>query len=94
MRTLLFTAWLGNAIDMVSTLYLVNMGFIEANPVMRRVLEYPAVFVLVKLGAMTALVFWLWHRRQDRHAIPLATFAAVVYGAIAVYYLWFFTKVL
>ena len=89
MRTLLITAWLGNAIDMVSTLYLVNRGFVEANPVIRRVLEYPALFVLVKLGAMTALVFWLWHRREDRHAKPLATIAAAVYGLIAVYYiLW------
>jgi hypothetical protein len=90
MKSLLFTAWIGNAIDMVSTLHLTKNGFVEANPVMRRVLEYPAAFVLVKLGTMTALVFWLWHRRQDRHAKPLATIAAVVYGAISVYYLWFF----
>jgi len=92
MKILLFTAWTGNAIDMASTVYLANHGFVEANPAMGWLLNFPVLFVPVKLGAMTALLRWLWHNREDRHAKPLAALAAAVYGAIAVYYAVLFAR--
>lgn len=91
MRTLLTIAFLGNLIDTAATLYLSSLGYIEANPVMAWLLQWPAVFAGVKIGAMTAVVWWLWKRRGDRNATLAATVAAMVYGAVSVYYIVFFT---
>ena len=91
MTTLLTLAFLGNRIDTAATLYLSSLGYIEANPVMAWLLQCPAVFAGVKIGAMTAVVWWLWKRRGDRNAALAATAAAMVYGAVGVYYIVFFT---
>ena len=90
-KALLLTACLGNLIDTAATLYLSSLGYIEANPVMAWLLRWPAVFAGVKIGAMTAVVWWIWKRRGDRYAAPAATVAAMVYGAVSVYYIVFFT---
>lgn len=90
MTALLTIAFLGNLIDTAATLYLLSLGYIEANPVMAWLLRWPAVFAGVKIGAMTAVLWWLWKRRGDRNAALAATVAAVVYGAVSVYYgVWF-----
>lgn len=91
MRTRLTIAFLGNLIDTAATLYLSGLGYMEANPVMAWLLRWPAVFAGVKIGAMTAVVWWLWKRRGDRYAALAATVAAMVYGAVSVYYIVFFT---
>lgn len=91
MRTRLTIAFLGNLIDTAATLYLSSLGYIEANPVMAWLLRWPAAFVGVKIGAMTAVVWWLWKRRGDRNAALAATVAAAIYGAVSVYYIVFFT---
>ena len=91
MKTRLTIAFLGNLIDTSATLYLSSLGYMEANPVMAWMLRWPAVFAGVKIGAMTAVVWWLWKRRGDRYAALAATAAAVIYGAVSVYYIVFFT---
>ena len=90
-KALLLTAFLGNLIDTAVTLYLSSLGYIEANPVMAWLLQWPAVFALVKLLAMGYVLRILWRNRAHRAAWWLAWAAAVVYGAIAVYYCAFFT---
>ena len=90
MRTRLIIAGIGNLIDTIATLHLSKLGCYELNPIMRHLLDWPVVFVLVKLTAMTGVCLFLWKNREDAHAMPLATFAAVVYGGIAVYYGWVF----
>lgn len=87
MRTRLIIAGIGNLIDLIATLHLADQGFYELNPIMRRLLPYPWLFALVKLAAMTAVQLFLWIRREDKHALPLATFTAAVYGMIAVYHI-------
>lgn len=90
MRTRLIIAGIGNLIDLIATLYLTKQGFHEVNPFMRPLLDCPWLFAAVKLLAMTWVCLFLWKRRDDRHTLPLATFAAVVYGLIAFYYVaWF-----
>lgn len=91
MTALLTIAFLGNLIDTAATLYLSSLGYMEANPVMAWLLRWPAAFAGVKIGAMTAVVWWLWKRRGDRNAALAATVAAMVYGAVSVYYIVFFT---
>lgn len=87
MKTRLTIAYIGNLIDLIATLYLTKQGFHEVNPVMHPLLDCPWLFAAVKILAMTLVCLFLWKRREDRHAIPLATFAAAVYGLIAVYYM-------
>lgn len=83
-------AYIGNLIDLIATLYLTKQGFHEVNPFMRPLLGCPWLFAAVKILAMTWVCLFLWKRKEDRHALPLATLTAVVYGLIAVYYVvWF-----
>lgn len=91
MRIRLTLAFLGNLIDTAATLYLSNQGYMEANPVMAWLLRWPMVFAGVKIGVMTAVVWWIWKRRGDKKASAAARIAAVVYGAVSVYYIVFFT---
>ena len=94
MKAFLIIAWLCNLIDTIATVYLTSIGYVEANPVMAQLLSYPLLFITVKTLLMTGLCAYLWLKRTDKHAKPLATLAAIVYGAIAVYYVWFFHAVL
>ena len=87
MKTRLTIAYIGNIIDTIATLHLAEQGFHEVNPFMRPLLGYPWLFATVKILAMTGVCLFLWKRREDRHALPLATLAAVVYGLIAAYYM-------
>lgn len=89
-RTSLLIAWLGNLVDMVSTLYLHSIGYTEANPVMACLLDTPLVFALAKITLMTLLLLYLWQKREDKHAKVLSGLAAVIYGAITIYYGVFF----
>ena len=84
--TFLLIAYFGNLIDIMTTLTLIEQGFYELNPVMRPLLDYPGLFATVKIVAMTGICLFLWKRRTDKHALPIAVFAAIVYGSIAVYY--------
>ena len=88
MKLRLCIAYIGNFIDLISTLNLTEQGFYEVNPFMRPLLDHPWLFTAVKLLAMTWVCLFLWKRREDRHALPIATFAAIVYGLIAVYYMF------
>lgn len=94
MRMLLIIAYVGNLVDTIATVYLTRLGYMEVNPVMRYLLQIPEVFVVTKILVTTALLVWLWHTREDRHAIHMATVAAVVYGLIAIYYFIVFTVIL
>ena len=83
-------AYVGNIIDTVATLCLTHLGYVEANPLMRPLLNFPTLFVVVKMYMMTAILCHLWKYRADRIAIRLAAFAAALYGAISIYYcVWF-----
>lgn len=91
MKKRLSIAWLGNLIDCASSLYVCSRGFTEVNPVMARLLQWPPLFVLVKIGTMTALMPILWKNRTDKKAIAASWFAAILYGALSVYYVCIFS---
>lgn len=94
MRTRLTIAGIGNLIDTISTIYLYNLGFTEANPIMAQLLNYPILFALVKLSTMTVILVWLWRERESKYARIAAVVSAVLYGLIALYYAWFFAFLL
>ena len=89
MKLLLLIAWLGNLIDTIATVYLTSLGYVEANPIMAQLLNCPVIFVIVKIALMTGLCAYLWLKRLDKHAMPMAIVASVVYGLITAYYGWF-----
>ena len=91
METRLIFTWVCNLADTVSTLYLFGCGYTEVNPVMAWLLQSPLRFALVKIGAMTTVVAWLWWERDSRYARIASWVAAVTYGAVALYYIFFFT---
>lgn len=93
MTTPLLIAYLGNFIDMVSTLCLYGLGYTELNPIMAPLLQWPALFALVKCCAMGYALRILWRNRAHQMAKVLAWVAAGVYGAIAVYYAVFFAAI-
>ena len=87
MKTRLLIAWIGNLIDTASTVILCcGHGFAEVNPVMAWLLHIPVLFVAVKLTAMTAVVVWLWHNKDDKKANVASRIAAAVYGTMGIYY--------
>jgi hypothetical protein len=90
MKAPLIIAGIGNLIDTVSTLYLINQGYTEVNPFMAALLPYPFLFALVKISAMWLVIWILWKSRECRSARMTAWFAAGVYGLISLYYLFVF----
>lgn len=91
MVTLLSIAWLGNLMDTVATVCLHSVyGYMEGNPVMAWLLQWPWLFIFIKLAAMTAVALRLWCERVSRYARAAAWVAAAIYGAVALYYVQFF----
>lgn len=91
MAVLLSIGWLCNLIDTVATVYLHSVYmYLETNPVMAWLLQWPWLFIFVKIAAMTAVALWLWRERGNCYARAAAWVAAAVYGAVALYYVQFF----
>lgn len=79
--------WICNLIDIVSTLILVRTGmFVEVNPLMALLLQTPFLFVIVKLGVMTAVVLYLWKQKEHKKARFVINVGCWIYGLIAAYY--------
>lgn len=93
-KALLIIAGLGNLIDIIATLYLTGIGFVELNPFMRWLLQYPIVYIIVKLGLMTGLLVWIWSHRKNKGALFVASIPALAYGSLAIYYIMFISILL
>lgn len=87
----LIIAGVGNVIDIISTLILINyFGFEEMNPLMRVFLQYPVIASITKIVGVTSILLYLNFTKRERYTNGLATFAAILYGGLAVYYILFF----
>ena len=87
MKVLITTFFVGNLVDIVATLFFTGLGLPELNPIVAVLLNWPLVFVAVKLIIASVLSYILWIERADKLAIACAWVLALVYGAIAIYYL-------
>ena len=83
-------AIIGNLIDTVATLHLTNLGYVEANPIMAWLLQWPLLFIAIKILAMTAVIILLWRDRHDKNTIIASWIASAVYGLIGIYYVFIF----
>lgn len=90
MKTRLTIAYVGNLIDIIATLYFTSIGFVEINPIMAWLLQWPILFIAVKILVMTFYVILLWYARHEMMAVIASWFASLLYGGIAIYYVWFF----
>lgn len=91
MKTKLMIAGTGNIIDAVATYILTQYyGFIELNPFMALLLQYPIFAVVSKIVVVTSILLFIYHTKRTRYVDALATFAATIYGSLAIYYIVFF----
>ena len=86
MKLRLIIAYLGNIIDTTATLYFINKSFMEANPLMVLLLQLPWLFIVVKIGIMTAVIARIWVYRKNKYAQVASWVVMAIYGALALYY--------
>ena len=63
-----------NLLDIITTLYALNLGAVEINPLLAPVVSNPILFTAVKLSILP-LCWWL----RDKQSYPLVT---AVYGVV------------
>lgn len=78
--------YIGNIIDTISTLLLRCGDFVEINILIAPLLNYPLLFVLIKVGIATIVTIRIYACRKSRHAYTASLIAAIIYGGISVYY--------
>ena len=95
MKTKLIIAFIGNIIDAVATFILTQyFGFVELNPIMAWLLQWPVFTVVSKIIVVTSMLLYIYHTKRDKYVNTLATFAALLYGSLGVYYIVFLIVVL
>ena len=77
-----------NIIDIIATLYLCyKEAFVEINPFIAFLLQYPILFVVVKIGLMTIVLVRLWNGREDKRVNIVINIGYYLYGILCLYYL-------
>ena len=79
-----------NLIDAVCTLHIVHHGGVELNPILRWLLQWPALFVGYKILFVGALCWWLSIQR-DRVSRAGLTLCTAVYAAVCTYHIFILT---
>ena len=91
MKTKLIIAGIGNFIDAIATYILTQfLGFTELNPIMNWCLQWPEVAVVSKVVVVTSLLLYAYSTKRQKYMNALATFAAVLYGGMGLYYIVIF----
>ena len=87
----LIIAWFCNLFDVICTLYFyTNYDGEELNPISAWLLQWPPVFVTVKIVGMTVLVGLLLYKKEWLFCRIVEWWLFVVYTLTAAYYLFFF----
>lgn len=91
MKTKLIVAYIGNIIDVVATLILTQYyGFIEINPFMAWLLQWPILAVVCKITAVTSILAFIYYTKRDKYTNLMANIAAIIYGGLGLYYIIIF----
>lgn len=92
MKTKLTIAGIGNIIDAVATFILTQyFGFLEINPIMAWLLQWPILAVVSKVIVVTGILLFAYYTKRQQYMNIFATFAALLYGSMGIYYIVFFT---
>lgn len=87
----LIIAGIGNFIDGIATFILTQFyGFQELNPFMLVLLQWPVLAITLKIMVVTSLLFYIYHKKDEKYMNGLATFAASFYGFMGLYYILIF----
>lgn len=91
MKTKLIIAYIGNIIDIVATLILTqHYGFVELNPVMAWLLQWPAIAAISKIIAVSSILLFIYYTKRDKYTDLMANIAAIIYGGLGLYYITIF----
>lgn len=82
-----------NILDAVFTLFWLNTGLAkEANVLLRYLVEhYPILFVVTKFALVLAGTYILWRNRRNKYAVFGLFLAFLVYYALPLYHLGYFS---
>ncbi|KUO50598.1 MAG: hypothetical protein APF76_08090 [Desulfitibacter sp. BRH_c19] len=88
---LLIGVGISNILDYFLTLYAVEQGFREGNPIMNAILD-TSYFPSVKLIIVPLFLYFIWHVRSKigYKIYYYAWFIFIVYISLMVYYLWLY----
>lgn len=91
MQFRLITAWLCNLFDIISTLYFYTyFDGEELNPISNWLLQWPPVFVVVKIVGMTVLIALLLYKKEWLLCKIVERWVFIAYSLITIYYLYFY----
>jgi hypothetical protein len=91
MKTKLIIAGVGNIIDAVATSILTQyFGFFELNPIMAWLLQWPVFAMVSKVIIVTSILLFAYYTKRQQYMNIFATFAALLYGSMGIYYIVFF----
>lgn len=87
MKTRLIIAWLGNLIDIFATLHLMTyFGGEEINPISAFLLQWPPLFIAIKLLSATVAIIGIWYFRNRTIFKVLSWIFFIVYLLVFIYY--------
>lgn len=90
----LITVWICNLFDVICTLYFyTNFDGEELNPISNWLLQWPPVFVAVKLIGMTVLAVLLLYKKEWLLCQIIEWYLFIAYLLVTIYYLYLFTLV-
>ncbi len=79
--------------DLAFTLFALDHGAIEANPVMRTLLDSdPGFAILAKIGMVAGVSTLIYLLRRYRLMLMVALIAVAVFGSVVVYHLFGLTR--
>jgi hypothetical protein len=91
MKTKLIIAYIGNIIDVVATLILTQYyGFVEINPFMAWMLQWPFLAMSFKMMIMTGIVQYIYCAKKDKYTEMMANIVMIMYGGLGLYYITIF----
>lgn len=91
MKTKLIIAGVGNFIDAIATFILTQrFSFMELNPIMAWLLQWPVFAMVSKVIVVTGILLFAYYTKRQQYMNIFATFAALLYGSMGIYYIVMF----
>ena len=89
LATVLVLANVLNLADLLFTLFALDLGAVEGNPLMRWLLEQSvAAAATVKIGLVSGISVVVWRLREYRMILAVALVAVATFGGVVIYDLW------
>lgn len=79
-----------NMIDVYCSIYLMEYGAIELNPIMGFLLQWPSIAIWIKLFISIAFSICIWKMREHKIAHIIMWIAFIPYCILAFYYIFIF----